>query len=616
MCGICGFIHKHKISDESLKKMSDTIAYRGPNDEGIYIEDCNQDWQLGLAHKRLSILDLSEAGHQPMLNKNGTIIVCYNGEIYNFLEIKKKLQNLGYIFKSNCDTEVILYAYEEWGIDCIKQFNGMFAISLYDKNVNEFYLIRDRLGIKPLYYYENVGEIVFASELKPIMEYPFFNKEINQNALGLFLANKYIAGNETIFKKVYKLLPGHYLCWRKGEYRVEQYWNIAENLINVQTYDKMSYEDSLNRLQNLVQDSVQKRMISDVPIGCFLSGGIDSSLVAAVMQEQSTTKIKTFTIGFDEKEYNEADYAGQVANAIGTEHYCEYLPMSMAKEYIDSIPLFYDEPMADESQIATMMLSRITKNKVTVALSGDGGDELFCGYIKYGELKQFNKFRTVSALLNEADKVFSLKGKLPRKINKMMYFNTYDNMINSDFYTYWDQYRDILNIRPDNSRYLDMLKVSECPEKKYMLMDMMTYLPDDILTKVDRASMAVSLESRNPLLDYRIAEYALSLPIEYVYYQGNKKRILKDLTYRYIGRKIMERPKKGFGVPVKKWLRSEWKTMTKGLLDEDYIQRQGIFNYSEVKKIIQQFNTNRDNKAGDYIWTLLVFQLWWDYYMK
>lgn len=616
MCGICGFIHKHKISQEILKKMCNTISYRGPDDEGIYIENCDENWQLGLAHKRLSILDLSKAGHQPMLSKNGRIIVCYNGEIYNFLEIKERLQGLGYIFKSNCDTEVILYAYEEWGIDCIKQFNGMFAISLYDKNSNEFYLIRDRLGIKPLYYYENAGEIVFASELKPIMEYPFFKKEINKNALGLFLANKYIAGNETIFKKVYKLLPGYYLCWEKGTYRVEQYWNIAETSIGGQASDKISYEDSLNGLQNLVRDSVKKRMISDVPIGCFLSGGIDSSLIAAVMQEQSTTKIQTFTIGFDENEYNEADYARQVAEVIGSEHYCEYLPMSRAREYIDSIPLYYDEPMADESQIATMMLSRITRNKVTVALSGDGGDELFCGYVKYGELRQFNRFKAVSVLLNGADKAFSLKGKLPRKMNKMMYFDTYDDMINSDFYTYWDQHKDILNIRPNNSRYLDMLKVLECPEKKYMLTDMVTYLPDDILTKVDRASMAVSLESRNPLLDYRIAEYALSLPIEYVYYQGNKKRILKDLTYRYIDRKIMERPKKGFGVPVKKWLHADWKVLTKGLLEEEYIQRQGIFNYSEVKKMIQQFNANRDNKVGDYIWTLLVFQMWWDYYMK
>lgn len=616
MCGICGFIHKHKITQEILKKMCNTISYRGPDDEGIYIENCDENWQLGLAHKRLSILDLSKAGHQPMLSKNGRIIVCYNGEIYNFLEIKERLQGLGYIFKSNCDTEVILYAYEEWGIDCIKQFNGMFAISLYDKNSNEFYLIRDRLGIKPLYYYENAGEIVFASELKPIMEYPFFKKEINKNALGLFLANKYIAGNETIFKKVYKLLPGYYLCWEKGTYRVEQYWNIAETSIGGQASDKISYEDSLNGLQNLVRDSVKKRMISDVPIGCFLSGGIDSSLIAAVMQEQSTTKIQTFTIGFDENEYNEADYARQVAEVIGSEHYCEYLPMSRAREYIDSIPLYYDEPMADESQIATMMLSRITRNKVTVALSGDGGDELFCGYVKYGELRQFNRFKAVSVLLNGADKAFSLKGKLPRKMNKMMYFDTYDDMINSDFYTYWDQHKDILNIRPNNSRYLDMLKVLECPEKKYMLTDMVTYLPDDILTKVDRASMAVSLESRNPLLDYRIAEYALSLPIEYVYYQGNKKRILKDLTYRYIDRKIMERPKKGFGVPVKKWLHTDWKVLTKGLLEEEYIQRQGIFNYSEVKKMIQQFNANRDNKVGDYIWTLLVFQMWWDYYMK
>lgn len=614
MCGICGFAHRERVSDVQLKRMIDKISYRGPNDEGTYLKNTASGWQVGLAHRRLSILDLSPAGHQPMESNDKSVVISYNGEVYNFEEIREELIQLGYCFKSNCDTEVILYAYKQWGIECVTKFNGMYAIAIYDKLSECLYLVRDRMGVKPLYYYLYNGNIVFASELKPIMEYPSFKKEINSNGLINFLANQYITGEETIFQNTYKLLPGTILKWKAGSIEKVVYWSIESSYSKISRFPG-DYDQAVQEMHGLLRDAVAKRMISDVSIGCFLSGGIDSSLIAAIMQEQSEKKIKTFTIGFNENQYNEADYAEKVAKEIGTEHTCVYMSVNEAKKLIDNIPLYYDEPMADASEIATMLLSKITRKDVTVALSGDAADELFGGYVRYAELKRFAKLKPISRLLQLSNQVYPLKEKVPRIINKMFYFGKTEDIIYADYNVFWDQYTGLLKRGLPMKRDENILNLTEIPEEKYMLYDMNAYLPDDILTKVDRASMAFSLEARTPFLDYRIVEFALSLPMQYKIEKKCQKRILRTIAYKYVSQGLLERPKQGFGVPVREWLREDFWTFTRGYFEKQYLERQEIFDVDIIEKMIKLLINSNDQKVADALWTIFVFQMWWDCYM-
>lgn len=615
MCGICGFVHNHIEQNVVLQSMNQTINHRGPDDEGYYFDIMNDGVQIGFAQKRLSIIDLSIKGHQPMTTEDGKIVITYNGEIYNYKQIREELIKFGYTFVSGTDTEVIINAYVQWGIECVKKFNGMFAFALYDKENNTVYLARDRMGVKPLYYYYNGQDLVFASELKPIIKYPYFSREINLAALNSYLANQYIAGANSIFKNVYRLRPGHILKWHKKQIIDVEYWSIESCLKNYSTYVG-DYECAKKELKELLIDSVSHRMISDVPLGAFLSNGIDSSLIVALMREVICTKVKTFTIGFYEKEYNEAENAAKLAKYLGTEHHEIYLSMKDVKKYIEKIPFYCDEPMADPSIIPTMLVSEIARKEVKVVLSGDAGDELFFGYNHYTNNYKLKKYQKISNILNAIDTVVPLKHIVTtmnsHKLSKIFNLFNDEHILNADIYTHWDRYANLCGGEINLQCFREASGLGSSIEEKAMARDMMTYLPDDILMKVDRASMSNSLETRAPLLDYRVVEMALSFPIEYKFYHGIQKRIIKDILFSYVPEEMIGKNKRGFGIPYANWLREDYKNMTHGLIEKDFIIRQGIFNWNVLKKIIYGFVNKSDPNFGKLMWTIYIFQLWYE----
>jgi asparagine synthase (glutamine-hydrolysing) len=638
MCGISGFIY-HGISDlDLLKKMNDSIAYRGPDDSGEFLADYNTKYKIGLAHRRLSILDLSPLGHQPMCSVDDRVVVVFNGEIYNFKEVRKRLSEKGYVFKSDSDTEVIIQAYIEWGIDFVHQMNGMFAIALYDKRSEDFFLIRDRMGVKPLYYYHNENGLIFGSELKPIMAHPDFKKDLNAHALSLFLYHGYITAPHTIFKNTYKLKPGAYLHFNNGQITQHTYWRIEDKFEQRQV-NAQSEEYMINDLDAVLTASVNDRMMSDVPLGAFLSGGVDSSLVVALMQKQSTQHIKTFTIGFNEPEFNEAPYAKEIAGYLGTDHHELYLPIKKAEELIPQIPDYYDEPFADSSQLPTMLVSQMARQQVTVALSGDGGDELYCGYGRYDDVVRLQKFIPFARLVNKIPFLKYFVSKLTRNSKYKQFFEltSNHNVINSAYLNFIHNFPLIKNYKNTfDKAYDDVMHLSENLQEKHMLQDMVTYLPDDILTKVDRASMAYSLESRPPFIDdHRVVEHSFTIPHRLKYQNGHKKYILKKVLERYIPKRMIDRPKMGFGVPIYDWLRNDLRYMVTDYLSLAYIEKQGIFDVKEIqiltnrffaespcsvvsclkKSLFNKFKLHKDGYVERTIWHLIVFQLWYAKYM-
>lgn len=619
MCGIVGFLHKKHIAEADLIRMNRSIEYRGPDDEGYFLENIGDAYQLGLGHKRLSILDLSSAGHQPMFSDDGNIIIVYNGEIYNFKEIRDDLIQKGYSFFSETDTEVIIKSYQQWGIGCLNKFNGMFAFALYDKVKQELYLARDRIGIKPLYYHTENGDLVFSSELKPLMEYPGFKKTIDFNALNMYLFHGYITAPLSIFEKTYKLEPGKYLKFKDGKISCEDYWSLGDKFRNRNVQVK-SEKEYIQELDDLLSSSVQYRMISDVPLGAFLSGGIDSSTVVAIMQKLSGNKTKTFTIGFHEKSYNEATYAKEVANILGTEHQELYVSIEETKNLIRSIPDFYDEPFADSSQLPTFLVSKLAREKVTVSLSGDGGDELFCGYTSYNTDLRYSRYKPLAKALHSINALLPIEKILAginRKLIKLPYLYKDENIINFG-YLYSSYYLDFLVKNSPyqiDQKYFGLMELTENIQEKHMLLDMNTYLPDDILAKVDRASMAVSLEARVPILDHRVIEFALSLPHQMKVKDGVYKYLLKQVLHKYVPKEIMERPKWGFGIPVLTWLHNDLYYLIETYLGEEFITKQDIFSMSKVKQLLTGFQ-KKDRYFHRLIWHLIVFQMWWEKYIN
>lgn len=620
MCGICGYSSNKSLGKQLLKKMNDTITYRGPNDEGYYIDNV-EGREIGLAHRRLSILDLSALGKQPMISDDKNIVVVFNGEIYNFLEIKEELIRKGYIFNSTTDTEVIVNGYKEYGIDVIKKFNGMFAIAILDLRDKSLYLIRDHIGIKPLYYYYDKDNFIFGSELKPLMAYPEFKKEIDMNSLDTYLYHGYITGEKSIFKNTFKLLPGHYLKLKNNKIDIKEYWSIEENFKNreIKNFSEIEWK---KKIKKHLEKSIKDRMISDVPIGAFLSGGIDSSLVVSVMQSLSKEPIKTFTIGFKDAEYNEAQYAKKIAEYLGTDHTEYYLESKEVEKYIETIPLYYDEPFADSSQLPTMLVSKLAKEKVTVTLSGDGGDELFCGYSNYEKYIKLKKYQRVSQLLNQPPKIFFKN--LNSKLSYLLYLDEEDKIINYGYLNYINQKSILKNLNKNfkESRYSKLNNLTNNIQEKAMLRDMITYLPDDILTKVDRASMAFALESRAPFIDdHKFIELSFNINHSLKYKNGIKKYILKELLYEYLPKELIDRPKQGFSIPIHKWLRTELKYLIDKYLSDEYILDQNIFNVTDIKKIKKIF-INKKNQiykglsVESTIWNILVFQIWYDKYIK
>jgi len=620
MCGIAGFIHYNKtLNQDDLGKMVNTINYRGPDDEGYYFSRFN-DLQVGMGFRRLAIIDLSRGGHQPMHYAN--LVVTLNGEIYNYKEIREELQKSGYVFESGSDTEVVIKSFHHWGIKMVDRFIGMFAIAIYNNETHELYLVRDRMGIKPLYYYLMGNDLVYASELKPIMAYPGFSKELNFNSLSNYLYHGYITGANSIFSNVYKLEPGSYLKYANGKHEITKYWNLTELYIKNRSERIDSEEECLSRLDDLLTSSVRYRMISDVPIGSFLSGGIDSSLTTAVMQKLSERPINTFTIGFEEEKFNEARNAKAVSDFLGTNHHELTLPIGKAKELIEDLPGFYDEPFGDSSALPTILVSRLAKDNATVVLSGDGGDELFCGYNNYESAKKMSRLLALGKMLSILPERIDLAGKLFKlnpRFGRYPYLNNNINIVNVNYIL--SKYF-LAGIFLDkqytlNKKYFDLANITKDIQELYMLNDMVTYLPDDILTKVDRASMSVSLEARVPILDHRIVEFSFTVPHHLKYNHGIQKYLLKTLAYKYVPESLLDRPKKGFAVPIFSWMKSDLRYLIDEYLSDSYLIKQQIFTPLSVRKLLDQFNSS-DNTSptGNYLWNILMFQLWYEKYMK
>jgi len=641
MCRITGFLDLTFKGEYNLTQtiisMRDTLIHGGPDDGGIYIEPQNG---LSLAHRRLAIMDLSPLGHQPMEFDN--LVITYNGEVYNFKEIRKELENFGYSFKSNTDTEVVLKAFHKWGINAVHKFRGMFAFAIWDKKKKKLTLVRDRIGVKPLYWYFKDGLFMFSSELKAFHKHPKFKKELNLEALTLYLQYGYITAPYTIFKNTYKLLPGHYLeIDLKGNIKIKPYWEIENFIIQgleeKEKWLKKSEDELTEELEELLTESFKLRMVSDVPVGVFLSGGIDSSLVSALLTKEGY-KLKTFTIGFHEKEYNEAHYAKKVAEYLGTEHTELYCTPKDAFEIIPKLPELYDEPFGDSSAIPTYLVSRLAKSKVKVSLSADGGDEQFCGYTRYtftinGILKLANlPFRNLLVKIletigtdnlyyiyksfrfvlpkytNARDKIAKLINTLKEKDSVKIYDISLKYFLPSDL-------KKLLKV--DIPLKNQLFKVESLEDYKnqldslsfFMYYDLKTYLPDDILVKVDRATMGVSLEGREPFLDHKILEWSLRLPAEFKYRNGKTKYLLRKILYKYLPKELVDRPKQGFGAPIYEWFRNDLKELYLDFLNSNQIRKQGIFEPKEVEKILNLYLKDEGINPNK-LWLLFNFQLW------
>jgi asparagine synthase (glutamine-hydrolysing) len=630
MCGIAGFIDFGKTVDrDTLINMTDILHHRGPDDSG-YSFNTTENANIGLGHRRLSILDLTLHGHQPMGFEDVEIV--YNGEVYNFKEIKKELETLGYSFDSNSDTEVILKAYHRWGLDAVNKFNGMFAFTIWDKKEQKVYILRDRSGIKPLYWYQKDQTILFASELKSFHQYKDFDKEINIDAVGLFLQYQYIPEPHSIFVYSKKLKAGHYLEIDLKKQKVTQtkYWDVIDSY-NKPKLD-ISEDEAIKETEKLLLSAFEYRMVSDVPVGIFLSGGYDSSIVTALLQTNRTDKLKTFTIGFYEKGFDEAPYAKKVANYLGCEHTEYYCTQKDALEIIPNLPFIYDEPFADASSIPTTLVSKLARENVTVSLSADGGDEIFAGYDKYTQTLQyynfFSKFPNfthdpmamVMNMINPEyipilNKTYNFKTRYEKVKEILRSKDCVEAMDYTGMYFTKTETDEILKkklskIETNFDQSLE-LNAQNDDINKMLAIDYKTYMTDDILTKIDRAAMSVSLEGREPLLDYRIIEFAAQLPSHYKYKNGNKKHILKEITHKYLPKEMMDRPKMGFGVPIYEWFKDELKEYFLTYLDEKRLEQEGIFNPKEVIKLRDRYLSGEAQNV-EKLWSILMFEMWYE----
>lgn len=625
MCGICGFYSKKRITADQLTEMNNTMYHRGPDDAGVEIFPAREGYMVGLAQRRLSIIDLSVLGHQPMHSADRRLSIVYNGEIYNFQELKEELSD--YPFVSSCDTEVILAAYLKWGIGCLEKLNGMFAIAVFDRKEEKLYLVRDRAGKKPLYYWLKDGNLVFASELKPIINCPGFERKIRSEILPRFLYQQYICEPDTVFEDVKKVAPGEVVCFSKGEIRQWKYWDLCQVYTDRKKNPVKNYEQAKEELKEILREAVKKRLVADVPIGTFLSGGYDSSLVTALAQTVSDEPVKTFSIGFYEKKYNEAEYAKEVAEYLGCNHTEMYIDEKDMLSLIEEIPKYYDEPFADSSQIPSMVVSGLARKKVTVVLSGDGGDELFCGYNVYDRVRQAQMLDGVGVVAGILGNALHITEKYPFKVRVIAGNRNRETKTQFIAGNYLKAAQNMV-IQDENREYLTCYYDFESKyhernwQERRMLLDMETYLPEDILCKVDRASMKYSLETRCPILDRNVFEYSFRLPHEFKYQKGNKKRILKDITYEFIPRGLLERPKTGFSVPLDKWLRGTLKEQLLSYTDRKFLAEQELFNHDLINKFVSDYIKNGDAGAGSganysrLIWAFYMFQRWYEVYVK
>ncbi len=673
MCGLTGFWRPGGCPrDEAaalVRRMADTLVHRGPDDAGVWADEVAG---LALGHRRLSILDLSAAGHQPMVSASGRYVIAFNGEIYNHLELRKDLEgvsggstewpspspltrgNRGTItWRGHSDTETLLAAFEAWGFEeTLQRAVGMFALALWDRKTRTLTLARDRLGEKPLYYGWARGALVFGSELKAIRTYPGFDNAIERRALALYMRHNYIPAPWSIYQNIWKLPPGTFVQFRAGDSlnpgpfpigigRGEPvaYWS-ARHVAKAGLANPFagSEQEAVAELDRLLRQSLAGQMLADVPLGAFLSGGIDSSTVVAVMQALSSQPVKTFTIGFHEGEYNEAQHAKAVAKHLGTDHTEWYVTPREALDVIPKLPQLYDEPFADSSQIPTHLVCAAARRNVTVALSGDGGDELFGGYNRYfWAMQLWRRLRLVPRPLRAAAAAFAtalspagwnqcfsaLRPLLPKRLH---YANPGDKLhkaaalfsarrpeaIYLQLVSHWDDPTELVQGAEEPATPItDPAAWLDCPdfERRMMYLDAITYLPDDILVKVERAAMGVSLETRVPLLDHRIVEFAWRLPLSMKIRNSQGKWLLRQVLYQYVPRVLIERPKMGFGVPIDHWLRGPLKAWAEDLLSEARLKREGFFDPAPIRQKWAEHLSGRRNWQY-HLWDVLMFEAW------
>ncbi len=629
MCGIAGFVGKG--GQEELKKMTDSIIHRGPDDAGFYYKQFEDSRSVGLGFRRLSIIDLA-TGNQPIFNEDKSIAVIFNGEIYNWQKIRDDLIRKGHIFTTKTDTEVIVHLYEEMGEKCFEKFNGMFAVAIWDNNCKKLVLARDKMGKKPLYYYFDGKNLIFGSEIKALLANHFFNKELDLRSLNEYLQFEYIPTPHSIFKNTSKLSPGSYLVLEKMEITVKKFWDIEFYGEQIPSTEG----GVLNHIEEIIDDAVKIRLMSDVPLGVFLSGGIDSSTIAYYAQKNSTSKIKTFSIGFNEKSFDESVYAKQVANYLGTEHYSEILSSDRALELVSGVAGILDEPLADASIIPTYLLSKFARQQVTVVLGGDGGDELFLGYSTFlahklaGIYKKIPKFlrknfveKLVQSLPTRSG-YFSFDFKVKQFIKGFDYKPEYRNQIwlgSFDKFSrsellcpeVWNSVKNFNEFETIDNEICSMNGAKDID--KIIKLYQRQYMMDGVLVKVDRASMAASLEVRDPFLDFRLVNYLNSVPFELKMKGSKTKYLLKKMMNDKLPAEIINRKKQGFSLPLADWFRKDLKNFVIDVLSKNNIERQGIFDFKYVEKIMaDHFSGKVDNRK--LLWTLIVFEMWNEKWLK
>lgn len=639
MCGIAGFIDfKNHSEKQHLQNMTDALVHRGPDSAG-YEWFNKPDFQLGLGHRRLSIIDLSSAGAQPM--NLGSLWITFNGEIYNFNEIKEQLLQKGHAFKSHSDTEVILHAYTEWGKDCLQYFIGMFAFVIYDSEKQHLFCARDRAGIKPFFYYWHNHLFLFSSELKAFHQHPNFEKSLNHDAIASFIQYGHVPTPHCIFNHGHKLPPGHFLEFDIHELKMHpekiklhQYWNVYDSYNQPKL--NIEFAEAIEETEKLLKSAADYRMVSDVPVGVFLSGGYDSACLTALLQSNRSEPLKTYTIAVPDIGLNEAPYAKDVASYLGTQHHEYACTSKEAINLIQHLPHFYDEPFGDSSAIPTTLVCQMARKEVTVALSADAGDELFAGYNRYDYMMKFgSKIKNTPSIIRKS--IAGLMNQIPA--SSVPYFNKTYN-----FHNRYEKLKGLLKNPSDHHLMMSLsrqfhddelnhllkfaFKESEnwyssrelkkdhyTPLSYIMAIDYQTYLLDDILQKVDRASMTVSLEAREPYLDHRLIEWAAKLPDHFKYHKGVKKHILKEITHRYIPYHLMNRPKMGFAIPFENWMMNELKERVLYYLNPERLKKQGVFNADTVHKMTQQFMSGK-KEYGLKIWYLLMFEMWHEHWME
>ena len=640
MCGLTGIVSPSATRDELLRdvrSMCSAIVHRGPDDAGEWIDDHSG---VALGFRRLAVIDLSPAGHQPMVSDSGRFIATLNGEIYNFEALRHELRAAGLAppFRGHSDTEVMLAAFEAWGVaGAVSRFNGMFAIVVWDRSERRLKLVRDRMGVKPLYYGFTGRTFLYGSELKALRRHPDFRAQIDREAVHMYTRYMYVPTPLSIYEGISKLVPGTILTLNPADGQTETtvYWSVKDSAMRgLARPFRGSEDDAAEQLGALVRDSVGIRMVADVPVGVFLSGGIDSSLVTALMQSQSSTPVHSFSIGFSDALFNEAPYAKAVAAHLGTRHTELYMTTDDVTSVIPSLPAMYDEPFADSSQMPTHLVSKLARKSVTVSLSGDGGDELFGGYARYfiGQ-NLYNRIGRVPEALRPAfagvlhsvpakgwDRIFgagqrllpktyrrSHYGERLHKLARVLRSTDPDEMYFEVVTSWGDVIHGTKATAPVERR--DQWPSIKDPIDRMMYFDQISYLPDDILTKVDRASMAVSLEAREPLLDYRLVEFAWSLPLAMKVRNGEGKRALRRVLYQYVPRTLIDRPKMGFGVPIETWLRGPLRDWAESLLSRSELDRYGLLHTDSVLSTWKE-HLSGTNDWQSRLWTILMLQAW------